>query len=188
MSNQTPSQTIGPFFHIGMLESGDNVMVNDETRGQRILLRGKVFDGNGDGISDSLLEIWQADTRGIFPHPADPLFSDHDPNFGGYGRAATDDNGEYFFKTIMPGAVEREGSPKMAPHLNLRIFARGVLIHTYTRVYFPDDPANKDDPVLSQTGDRRETLIAIPVPGEDLPTYRFDVIFQGEKETVFFDF
>lgn len=188
MSNQSPSQTIGPYFHIGMIRGGENVMVNDGTLGQRILLHGNVYDGNGEVVSDCMLEIWQADGKGIYPHPADPRHKEADPNFDGYGRAPTNDDGEYVFKTIKPGAIEREGFPNMAPHLNLRIFGRGLLIHTYTRVYFPNEPANEDDPVLNTIGDRRETLIAVSEPSEDLPTYRFDVHLQGEKETVFFDF
>lgn len=163
-------------------------MVNDGTLGERILLRGKVYDGSGKGVSDSMLEIWQADAKGIYRHPTDPRYQEADPNFEGYGRACTNDDGEFVFKTIKPGAIEREGFDNMAPHLNLRIFARGLLIHIYTRVYFPDEPANVDDPVLRMVGDRRETLIAVSESGEDLPTFRFDVHLQGENETVFFDF
>jgi len=191
MSNQTPSQTVGPYFHIGLIRPGDNmnVMVNDQTRGQRILVRGRVIDGDGEPIPDAMLEIWQADSDGIYGHPADPKHADADPAFGGFGRAPTDDSGEYSFKTIKPGAMEREGEPTMAPHVNFRVFARGMLIHAYTRMYFPNEVENENDPVLKMITetDRRSTLIAAVDMGEDLPTYRFDVVLQGEKETVFFD-
>lgn len=191
MSNQTPSQTVGPFFHIGLIRGGENmnVMVNDQTSGEMILVRGTVIDGDGELIQDALLEIWQADAKGIYGHPADLEHPDADPTFDGFGRAPTDDNGEFFFRTIKPGAVERDGEPTMAPHINFRIFARGMLIHAYTRMYFPNQAENENDPVLKiiNDADRRLTLIAVQEASEDLPTYRFDVVLQGEKETVFFD-
>ncbi len=191
MSNQTPSQTVGPYYHIGLIRQSEqmNVMVNDRTRGQRILVRGSVIDGDGEPVPDAMLEVWQADAAGIYSHPSDAMSADADPSFRGFGRAPTDEKGEYFFKTIKPGAVVREGDPTMAPHLNIRVFARGMLIHAYTRMYFPNEPENDDDPVLQQVGDpdRRLTLIAAEERGEDLPTFRFDVVMQGEKETVFFD-
>jgi protocatechuate 3,4-dioxygenase alpha subunit len=191
MSNQSPSQTVGPFFHIGLIREGENmnVMVSAQTSGQRILVRGKVLDGDGEPISDAMLEIWQADAEGIYGHPADPRHSDADPAFGGFGRAPTNNSGEYSFKTIKPGAIEREGETTMAPHINFRIFARGMLIHAYTRMYFPDQAENEADAVLQMisNADRRLTLIADQEAGDDLPTYRFDLFLQGEKETVFFD-
>lgn len=191
MPGQTPSQTVGPYYHIGLIRQGENMnlMVSDETRGQRILVRGRVIDGDGEPVPDAMLEIWQADAQGIYSHPADPRHAQADPHFQGFGRAPTDDSGEYFFKTIMPGSAELEEFPSMAPHLNFRVFARGMLIHAYTRMYFPDQVQNQQDPVLNLIDDpqRRETLMATHEAGEDLPTYRFDVVLQGEKETVFFD-
>jgi protocatechuate 3,4-dioxygenase alpha subunit len=190
MAEQSPSQTVGPFFHIGLIRPGENLnaMVGDRTQGQRILVRGRVLDGTGMPVPDALVEAWQADAQGIYPHPNDPRHAQADPHFGGFGRAATDPRGEFTFNTIKPGPIARPGSPTMAPHLNLRVFARGMLIHANTRAYFPDEPANDDDPVLSMVdGRRRHTLIAVHEPGEGLPTYRFDIVLQGEKETVFFD-
>jgi protocatechuate 3,4-dioxygenase alpha subunit len=191
MSNQTPSQTVGPYFHIGLIRSGDNMnmMVNDETRGQRILVRGNVFDGDGEPIPDAMLEVWQADAEGIYGHPADPRHADADPAFDGFGRAPTDDSGEYFIKTIKPGSIEQGGQAAIAPHINFRVFARGMLIHAYTRMYFPNEKENEGDPALKMIGDadRQQTLIATHEAGEDLPTYHFDVVLQGDKETVFFD-
>lgn len=191
MSDQSPSQTVGPYFHIGLIRRSEqmNVMANDQTRGQRILVRGKVIDGDGEPIPDAMLEVWQADASGIYGHPADKMQANADPAFEGFGRAPTDDNGEYYFKTVKPGAIERDGDPTMAPHLNFRVFARGMLIHAYTRMYFPDEAENENDPVLQMVSDanRRATLIATEETSEDLPTFRFDVVLQGEKETVFFD-
>lgn len=188
MSNQSPNQTVGPFFHIALIRDGENLMVGDGTRGQRIWVRGRVLDGDAQPVPDAMLELWQADAQGLYPHPADPLQAQADPHFTGFGRAATDPDGGFSFQTIKPGPVERPGAPTMAPHLNLRVFARGMLIHTNTRMYFPDEAANADDPVLALVpDDRRSTLVATAEASEDLPTYRFDIVLQGEGETVFFD-
>lgn len=186
MSNQTPSQTVGPFFHLGLIRGGGNDLLRDQTRGQRILIRGRVIDGNGDPVSDAMLEIWQADAGGIYRHPGDPRYPDSDPHFHGFGRAATNEHGEYLIKTVKPGPSPANGD---APHINLRVFARGMLIHATTRLYFADEPANQADPVLTaiEDAERRQTLIAERQQGEDLATYRFDLRLQGDRETVFFD-
>jgi protocatechuate 3,4-dioxygenase alpha subunit len=190
MSDQTPSQTVGPFFHVGLIQAGQENLVEEGTRGQRILVRGRVLDGEGAPVPDAMLEIWQADAGGIYNHPADPRRPQADSRFPGFGRAATDENGEYQFKTVKPGPVPGDDGQPQAPHINLRVFARGMLIHATTRLYFPDEAANRGDPVLAAIPDaeRRSTLLATVVPGQDLPTYRFDVVLQGEKETAFFDF
>lgn len=188
MSNQSPNQTVGPFFHISLIRDDEQLMVSDGTRGLRIRVRGRVLDGDRQPVPDAMLELWQADAQGIYPHPADPRQAQADPHFTGFGRAATDPEGGYSFETIKPGPVERQGAPTMAPHLSLRVFARGMLIHANTRMYFPDEAANAEDPVLALVPeDRRSTLVASAEAGEGLPTYRFDVVLQGEGETVFFD-
>lgn len=189
MAEQTPSQTVGPFFHLGMISGGENDLVTDQTLGQRILIRGVVLDGDRQPVPDALLETWQADARGIYAHPADPLHEQADPHFGGFGRAATDDNGCYSINTVKPGPVRRAGMPPHAPHINVRVFARGMLMHAYTRLYFGDEPGNDQDPLLTSIPDpaRRQTLIATTHPGDDLPTYQFDVVLQGDGETVFLD-
>jgi len=186
---QTPSQTVGPFFHDALVRGGENVLVAGGTKGQRILVTGRVLDGDGEGVPDALLEIWQPDARGIFAHPADPHFKDADPHFRGFGRADTVRGGRYTFETVKPGvpAWGREGG--LAPSINVRVFARGLLIHAPTRLYFSDEAeANLTDPVLKGVPpDRRGTLIARLEATPGLPTYRFDVRLQGEGETVFFD-
>ena len=188
---QTPSQTVGPFFDFGLFTRKDlNVLVSDGTKGQRIALRGQVLDGGGAPVPDAVIEIWQADTNGFFNHPADPNAANADKYFRGFGRADTVDMGKFSFKTVKPGTVRFDDTCYQAPHINLRVFARGMLIHAYTRVYFPDEAdANANDPILNLVPpERRHTLIAVrQEEGHDLPTYCFNVVLQGENETVFFD-
>lgn len=182
--SQTGSQTVGPFFHYGLLFGGENSLVNEKTVGQRILLEGAVYDGDGVPVPDALIEIWQPDAQGYFNHPADPNQEKADKNFRGFGRAETVHGGHYTFKTVKPGAL----TPGAAPYVNVRIFARGMLIHAITRIYFADESATAHDPVLNTIAPtRRATLIAQRVDFGDLPCYRFDIHLQGEGETVFFD-
>lgn len=181
---QSASQTVGPYLRIGLIygESQNN-LVNERTLGERIKITGRVLDGNGEPITDAMVEIWQPDSRGIFNHPNDPLHSEADPNFRGFGRSENPIGGVYEFTTIKPGS--RDGQ---APYINVHVFARGMLIHAMTRIYFEDESATSDDIVLqSIDSDRRHTLIARRENGGSLPTYRFDIRMQGDNETVFFD-
>lgn len=188
MLEQSPSQTVGPFFHYGLIRGGENVLVNEQTRGERILLTGRVLDGDGAPVPDALVEIWQADADGHFNHPADPQQAEADKNFRGFGRADTVNGGAYSFETIKPGAAPGRDGQLQAPHINVRVFARGMLIHADTRVYFSDEPANANDALLNSIDPaRRHTLIATRVGLEDAPAYRFDIRLQGEDETVFFE-
>src|SRR5262245_19241606 len=137
---QTPSQTVGPFFHDGLFSNGDeNILVNDQTKGQRILVRGQVLDGEGNPVPDAMLEIWHADSNGYFNHAADPNHGKADKDFRGFGRADTANQGHYVFKTIKPGRVPYDEEKQQAPHINVRVFSRGMLIHAYTRLYFADE-------------------------------------------------
>jgi protocatechuate 3,4-dioxygenase alpha subunit len=190
MLGQTPSQTVGPFFAFGMIKGDEHVLVNDLTKGQRIIVHGHVFDGSGAAIDDAMVEIWQADAAGIFDHPDDPRSAQADKQFRGFGRAGTSNRErEYSFKTVKPGAVPWDGERIQAPHLSMRVFARGMLLHVITRVYFSDEPATADDPILGSIADgkRRATLIAVREAVDDAPTYRMDIHLQGDRETVFFD-
>lgn len=188
MPKQTPSQTVGPFFAIGMISGGENVLVTEGASGRRISIEGAVFDGDGEPVRDAVVEIWQADARGIYGHPNDPRHEEADPHFRGFGRSATNDEGHYHFKTVKPGAIRAEDGEQVAPHVNVRVFARGMLIHAVTRLYFGDEEANEDDPVLNDLDPgRRQTLIATRQESDELPTYRFDIRLQGRQETVFFD-
>lgn len=187
---QSPSQTVGPYFRIGLIYGeAQNDLVTDQTRGQRIRLSGTVYDGDGTPVPDAMLEIWGADTNGIYNHPADPRHAQADPYFRGYGRAENVQAGVYQFQTIKPGHVPAPGGGSQAPHLNVRVFARGMLTHAVTRVYFSDEPTNADDPILALVpAERRTTLIArLADDGHNIPTYHWDVHLQGEQETVFFN-
>jgi protocatechuate 3,4-dioxygenase alpha subunit len=189
MLKQTASQTVGPFFHFGLILGGENVLVNERTSGERVYVEGRVLDGAGEPVSDALVEIWQADAQGIFNHPADPRHQQADPFFRGFGRFGTAGDGKFWFKTIKPGPVSWDDQQDQAPHINIRVFARGMLIHAVTRLYFSDESANQADPVLNSIEDanRRQSLITRRVESADLPTYHFDIHLQGERETIFFD-
>ncbi|WP_209304359.1 protocatechuate 3,4-dioxygenase subunit alpha [Pusillimonas caeni] len=199
---ETASQTAGPYVHIGLApkQAGfdifennfGNVLVTPETKGERIRLEGRVFDGSGALIRDVLLEIWQANAAGRYNHPADkqedkPI----DPSFRGWGRGTSDfQTGVYSFDTVKPGAVVGRHGKLMAPHINVWIVARGINIGLHTRVYFSDEQeANAKDPVLNgiEWVERRKTLIAERTEKDGQAVYQFDVHIQGPNETVFFD-
>jgi len=189
-SKQTPSQTVGPFFAFGLLHGGENILTDDEALGPRILVRGQVLDGDGAPMDDALVEIWQADSQGIHKHPEDPRIHQADAHFRGFGRAGTaNPDREYIFKTVKPGPVEWEADRVQAPHIDVRVFARGMLLHAITRLYFSDEPSNNTDPLLASIEDpvRRQTLIASREETSDLPAYRFDIRLQGNGETIFFE-
>jgi protocatechuate 3,4-dioxygenase alpha subunit len=181
---QTPSQTVGPFLRIGLIHGeNQNVLADEHTAGKRIHLAGIVYDGNGTPMEDALLEIWQADANGIYPHPADPRHNEADSHFRGFGRAQSEHGGSYEFHTIKP-----DGRDGYAPFFNLHLFARGMLLHAQTRIYFADEPANANDPVLLSVPEERRATLLARLGGEDeIPVYRFDIHMQGEQETVFFE-
>lgn len=200
---ETASQTAGPYVHIGLIphQAGfdifetnfSNVLVGPETKGERIRIEGRVFDGADEPVRDVLVEIWQANAAGRYNHPADrqegkPV----DESFRGWGRTGSDfETGIWSFETIKPGPVAgRKGHRPMAPHINLWIAARGINIALQTRLYFADEAeANAADPVLGliEQRARRETLIARREDRGGLPTYVLDIRLQGPNETVFFD-
>ncbi len=183
----TPSQTIGPFFH-RMITDGANVLVVEETKGERIRIEGCVYDGDDVPVSDALVEIWQANARGRYHHPMDRRPIPPDPAFIGFGRAGTDEAGAYWFETIKPGPVPFTAARWQAPHINVAVSARGLLDHLFTRIYLQGEPANAEDPVLQRVpAARRHTLIATRAAGAERAVYRFDIVLQGGRETVFFD-
>lgn len=200
--HETPSQTAGPFVHIGLVprQAGfqvferefGNVLVSPKTRGERVRIEGRVLDGIGAPARDVLVELWQANAAGRYDHPADrQVGKDLDPHFRGFGRAGTDfATGLYAFETIKPGPVAaRTGHPPMAPHVNLWLVARGINIGLQTRMYFADEEAaNALDPVLALIEPlRRPTLVARREMRDGAPVHVFDIRLQGEDETVFFD-
>lgn len=198
---EAASQTAGPYVHIGLIphqagfdtfeKNFSNVLTGSETLGERIRLEGRVLDGLGAPCRDILLEIWQANAVGRYAHPADTQDRALDPAFRGWGRTGTDfETGLWVFETVKPGPViGRRGFKDMAPHVNLWLVARGINIGLSTRVYFADEPANADDPVLRMIDPpvRRETLLARREERAGGVVYVFDIRLQGERETVFFD-
>lgn len=193
---ETPSQTAGPYVHIGLAlaVAGNptreleiwNDMAKPGAPGEHILLLGNVYDGNGHLIRDAYLEFWQADHAGVYDSVYDPQRP-----FNGFGRTATDNDGLWSLRTVMPGSVPNAAGVSMAPHINVSLFARGINIHLQTRLYFDDHAqANAVDPVLNliEQPPRRETLIARRCTVEGQLGYRFDIRVQGDDETVFFDF
>jgi protocatechuate 3,4-dioxygenase alpha subunit len=181
----TPSQTVGPFFGIGLPDDGGTQLVPGD-HPHAIRIQGTVFDGEGAPVIDALVEIWQADRNGRYDHPEDtredvPL----DAGFRGFGRCGTDASGSYRFVTVKPGPVPHPGGGMQAPHVDVSVFARGLLKRLVTRIYFPDEAkANESDPVLSSVErERRSALVA----REDGGALRFDIHLQGDGETPFFD-
>jgi protocatechuate 3,4-dioxygenase alpha subunit len=187
MPRQTPSQTIGPFFRHALIEAGAENLVHEGTRGERFTIEGRVIDGNGAPVIDAMLEIWQANADGKYDHPEDDQEKRIDPAFHGYGRVGTDTTGTFRFHTIKPGALPDARGGLQAPHINLSIFARGLLKRLVTRIYIPDDPLNASDAVLNAAPPtRRATMIAAWTDATHR-TLHFDVILQGANETVFLD-
>ena len=196
--NETPSQTAGPYVHIGCTPNLSGIamynghdlgvaMKTGKVQGQNITINGAVFDGTGTPLSDALIEIWQADANGLFNTPAETRGTP-DPNFSGFGRAPSDmDTGDFTFDTIKPGAVPYPDGRMQAPHVTFWIVARGINLGLHTRMYFADEvEANAQDPILTRLEhqNRIPTLLAQSA-GPD--SYRFDIHLQGDKETVFFD-
>ena len=183
----TPSQTVGPYFWIGLTQKYSKPkLAAPETKGERVRLTFTVLDGDGIPVDDCMLEIWQADADGKYRHPDDPR-PQGDLTFAGFGRVGTDECGLCSVETIRPGRVPGPGNVLQAPHLNLAVYARGILKQFYTRVYFAGDPANADDPILAAVPkERRETLLAQPDPAQ-AGHWRMQIRLQGEQETVFFD-
>jgi len=187
----TPSQTVGPFLAIGLPWPDGPFVVPPGTPGV-IVISGQVLDGNGAPVPDALVETWQADPDSRFDHPDDPrgAAAPAVAGFRGFGRSATDPDGNYQISTVRPGSLPSPDGGIEAPHLNVSVFARGLLDRVVTRIYFPDDAeANAADPVLAAIDDpaRRATLIAVAVPDRPENEFRFDIWLQGERETVFFD-
>ena len=181
----TPSQTVGPYFAIG-LTWDDGAEVVPQGTGGAFWIRGRVFDGGGDPIPDAMIETWQANGSGRFAHPDDPRGAVDWGEFRGLGRCGTDDDGNYGIYTIKPGPVPGPDGSLQAPHIDVTVMCRGLLARLVTRIYFPDEEAaNSADPVLASlpATAASETLIATRTDDG----YRFDVRLQGENETVFFD-
>ncbi len=196
---ETPSQTAGPYVHIGLAPgaAGFDIykqelgwdIAGPNAKGERIRVEGIVIDGTGSPIKDVLLEAWQANSAGVYAHPEHA--GQVEDGFRGWGRVITDfGTGEWGFDTVKPGAVMGRNGRMMAPHINLWVVARGMNIGLNTRIYFDDEAdANATDPVIDliEWDRRRQTLIAKRNELDGKVVYRFDIRIQGEDETVFFD-
>ncbi|MFS2174570.1 protocatechuate 3,4-dioxygenase subunit alpha [Rhizobium pisi] len=194
---ETPSQTAGPYVHIGLTPNFCDIsgvyatdlgtaMTNEKTSGERITVTGRIFDGAGALVRDAVVEIWQADSAGLYNSPSE-MRGAADPNFTGWGRCPTRaEDGVYSFETIKPGHVPFKDGRKMAPHITFWIVARGINIGLHTRMYFPEEAeANAADPLLSRIEHRER--VATMVATRDGAICHFDIHLQGPKETVFLD-
>jgi protocatechuate 3,4-dioxygenase, alpha subunit len=193
MPGRTPSQTVGPYLHLGLTQGAFGarevfgpVVADAGLPGTHIRIEGHVLDGEGNVLPDALIEIWQADDKGRYAHPADGRALSSN-SFRGFGRCPTAKDGSFHFATIKPGRVSGPGGAMQAPHINVGVLARGLVKRLFTRIYFAGDPANSADPILALVPtERRDTLIAKPDPSKS-GLYRFDIRLQGNDETVFFD-
>lgn len=185
----TAPQTVGPFFAPGLLRDDMSVLAGPVTAGERIRIEGRVLDGDGAPVPDAVVEFWQANAHGRYNHPLDTRELPLDPNFTGFGRCGTDDDGRFAFETVKPGRVAYDELTMQAPHICVTLLARGLLHQLSTRLYFDDEPDTAADPVLLRVPEAvRPTLLARRQPGAGITVYRFDIVLQGEGETAFFAF
>jgi protocatechuate 3,4-dioxygenase alpha subunit len=180
------SQTVGPYLHIGLNWLTTRDIAGKGIAGERVAIQGRLIDGNGNGVNDGLVEIWQANAAGKYAHPEDRQRKLLEKGWRGFGRIPTDAKGAFGFRTIKPGRVPGPGGALQAPHLVVAVFMRGLLEHLATRIYFPDETAaNAEDPVLKLVPPaRRATLI----PRKKGKILEWNIVLQGKGETVFFDY
>ena len=193
----TPSQTVGPFFSLGLVRPGDDDLAcltpgGPRAQGTPIVVSGRVTDEEGRPVRKALIEVWQASCRGKYPHPDDTTDAPPDPNLKGWGRMLTDADGRYRFTSIKPGAYPNPGYDNWMrpPHIHYSIFAAGVMQRLITQLYFPDEPLNDIDPILNGIEDleARASLIARPGPAaaDGTQSFTFDIVLRGKAETAFF--
>jgi protocatechuate 3,4-dioxygenase, alpha subunit len=183
----TTSQTVGPFFSIGLSRLYRDNLAGPGVSGERVEITGRILDGDGKPVPDGIVEIWQANAQGKYAHPEDSQEKAIEPGFAGYGRVPSDEQGKFHFTTIKPGRVPGPGEKSQAPHLVVSVFTRGLLRRLVTRIYFPDEASNGEDFALNLVEPaRRLTLIARKVEGRP-GALEWNVVLQGPNETVFFD-
>jgi protocatechuate 3,4-dioxygenase alpha subunit len=183
----TTSQTVGPYFSIGLTRLQKNNLAGSGVSGEQVTISGRVLDGDGKPVPDAMLELWQANSHGKYAHPEDTQDKLLEPGFQGYGRVPVDENGKFILTTIKPGAVPGPDGKPQAPHIAVSVFARGLLRRLVTRIYFPDETANGSDFALNLVEPaRRGTLIAKKTGGQG-GALEWNVILHGDDETVFFD-
>jgi protocatechuate 3,4-dioxygenase alpha subunit len=180
------SQTVGPYLHIGLDWLTTRDIAGRGAKGERVTIAGRLLDGDGAGVSDGLIEIWQANAAGKYAHPEDTQKKPLEKRWRGFGRIPTDAKGGFRFTTIKPGRVPAPGGGLQAPHLVVAVFMRGLLKHLATRIYFPDEAtANAADPVLKLVPPARRATLIARQQGKAL---EWNVLLQGKNETVFFDY
>ncbi|HYW39793.1 MAG TPA: protocatechuate 3,4-dioxygenase subunit alpha [Terriglobales bacterium] len=183
----TTSQTVGPYFKIGLHWLNRDNLVGEGVSGERVTIQGRVVDGDGVPVPDAILEVWQANAHGKYDHPEDKQDKPLEPGFKGYGRVPVSAEGLFRFATIKPGPVPGPDGNEQAPHLVVSVFMRGLERRLVTRIYFPDDARNAADSILNLVEPaRRSTLIARKTAGGP-GTLEWNVVLQGPDETVFFD-
>jgi protocatechuate 3,4-dioxygenase alpha subunit len=187
----TASQTVGPFLHIGFDPLTIENLAPEGVAGERIVIEGRLFDGSGKPVPDGVIEVWQANSHGKYAHPEDKRDLPVEPGWRGFGRVPTDGNGGFRFTTVKPGRVPGPGGKLQAPHIVVSVLSRGLIKRLATRIYFPDEASNAEDPILSKVpADRRSTLIARRVAGRE-GVVEWNIVIQGDAngqgETVFFD-
>jgi protocatechuate 3,4-dioxygenase, alpha subunit len=183
----TASQTVGPFFSIGLDRIKKEDLGRPDVSGRQVSITGRVLDGDGQPVPDAVLEIWQANSVGKYAHPEDKQDKPLTPGFNGFGRIPTDGDGAFQFTTVKPGSVPGPDGKEQAPHIVVSVFMRGLLRRLATRIYFPDEAANAEDFVLNLVEPaRRGTLVARSAGGQG-GAFAWNVVLQGAEETVFFD-
>jgi len=189
----SPFCTIGPFYLKPLIDGLDDLTTVEgrQARGQKILLAGRIVEEGARPVFNAVLEIWQPDANGIFRHPLDPRSAQADPNFSGWGRTRTDQDGLYQFRTILPGSSREDDGVSRCPHINLMVLAIGLTRRLVTTVFFNDSADGVDDPVLSCVSDprARRRLFAVRDQNFDadgISAYCFDIVLRGDNETPFF--
>jgi protocatechuate 3,4-dioxygenase, alpha subunit len=180
------NQTVGPYLHIGLEWLTTRDIAGKGIKGERVAISGRLIDGDGNGVNDGLIEIWQANAEGKYAHPEDTQKKPIEKGWRGFGRVPTDAKGGFRFTTVKPGRVPGPGATLQAPHLVVSVFMRGMLKHLATRIYFPDEAAaNAEDPILKLVPAARRASL---VPRKKGKALEWDIVLQGKNETVFFDF
>jgi len=183
----TTSQTVGPFFKLGLQWLNLENLVGEGVSGERITIQGRVLDGDGVPVPDAILEIWQANAHGKYAHPEDTQNKPVEPGFKGYGRVPVTARGVFRFTTIKPGPVPGPHGKEQAPHLLVSVFMRGLLRRLVTRIYFPDEPRNSSDYILNLVDQSRRSTLIARRKSDQPGVLEWNVILQGADETVFFD-
>jgi protocatechuate 3,4-dioxygenase, alpha subunit len=181
----TGYQTVGPYFKIGLEAFYRDDLTGSKTPGQVVEITGRVIDADGLPVPDAVLEFWHADSEGRYPDQ--PQRQPFEGSFVGFGRVPTNAEGNFGFRTIKPGAVQADTPERQAPHILVSVFLRGLLNRLVTRIYFSDEIANADDPVLLSVEDRRRSSLVARADPSQPGRYAWDVFLQGDNETVFFD-